>query len=102
MKEKLIEIISKGEFEDEGYKLAVFTVRLFGKLREDFYDSEIINVPECYEKSSEYFAYVEQKKNMRDIAIDNIKNALPIKNEVSYTVKKVLHEIFTIIAFYKI
>lgn len=97
-----LEIISSGCFIDEGYKVEVWTVRLFGKLKYDYYDAQILNSIDSYEDDIDYEEYLQEKKDMQDKAIDNIKSALPIKGEISYTVKKVLSEIFTVIAFYAI
>lgn len=59
MESKDLELITQGEFIDQGYRVKTIVIRLLGELQQEELDTHEWNARECYETDEEWRAYTK-------------------------------------------
>lgn len=98
---KEIEIVSFGQFKDEGYCVKVFTVRIFGGLRKEEVDSFEWCDQNCFETREAWDKYRATKGEARMRFRKLLREMLGLNGSDSFVEQKVVSEIFAVVAMYK-
>lgn len=109
MKEFAIEEIATGDFidvpggmSDNIYHVETKTIRLNHIALDEWFDGQIVNQPEEFEKIGEWYNYRDEKMELRANFENKLRHALGYDDWDSFAVTRVLSEIFTVVAIKEI
>ena len=100
MESKDLELITQGEFIDQGYRVKTIVIRLLGELQQEELDTHEWNARECYETDEEWRAYRASKEKLRECFKEKIRKMLGVADSKSFVLENTLSEIFNAVVFY--
>lgn len=99
---KELEIVTNGEFKDQGYCVKNYIVRLFGELRQKEIESYEWNDRNSFETSEEWESYRNERREKKRQFRMAVREALDLNDSESFVIEPVVSEIFAVVAMYKI